>query len=293
MRAGLHRPGGPGRRDQRASVAPSPNLRTPLAVPDRVRVRLDLYRRTPCAGPAATQEPPRGLPAPRSTAAPRQRPTSPHAPEHPLRLASNRIVERTMETTVRRFDRRASTYETSALQPFLFGPVQHTALQLAASTCPRRGGSSPTSFQGIRTQSGCSHAAPTPRPDPNRPWQDAGPSPPGRCRLQSHPLVPITGRPGHRRPEDDHDPPPKVSLKRSSLDARAAMTVRVTGSSMACKRPGSRLCCSNLATSLRRPVGHCRRRGTDPSSHEIPPSPGPARELAGQAGPDEPRRRAG
>jgi hypothetical protein len=62
------------------------------------------------------------------------------------------------------------------------------------------------------------------------------------------------------------------------------MTVRVTGSSMACKRPGSRLCCSNLATSLRRPVGHCRRRGTDPSSHEIPPSPGPARELAGQAG---------
>jgi hypothetical protein len=153
--------------------------------------------------------------------------------------------------------------------------------------------SSPTSFQGIRTQSGCSHAAPTPRPDPNRPRQDAGPSPPGRCRLQSHPLVPITGRPGHRRPEDDHDPPPKVSLKRSSLDARAAMTVRVTGSSMACKRPGSRLCCSNLATSLRRPVGHCRRRGTDPSSHEIPPSPGPARELAGQAGPDEPRRRAG
>jgi hypothetical protein len=46
-----------------------------------------------------------------------------------------------METTVRRFDRRASTYETSALQPFLFGPVQQTALQLAASTCPRRGGS--------------------------------------------------------------------------------------------------------------------------------------------------------
>jgi hypothetical protein len=137
MRAGLRRPGGPGRRDQRASVAPSPNLRTPLAVPDRVRVRLDLYRRTPCAGPAATQEPPRGLPAPRSTAAPRQRPTSPHAPEHPLRLASNRIVERTMETTVRRFDRRASTYETSALQPFLFGPVQHTALQLARQHLPQ------------------------------------------------------------------------------------------------------------------------------------------------------------
>lgn len=61
-----------------------------------MRVRLDLYRRTPCAGPAATQEPPRGLPAPRSTAAPRRRPTSPHAPEHPLRLASNWIVERTM-----------------------------------------------------------------------------------------------------------------------------------------------------------------------------------------------------
>jgi hypothetical protein len=36
-----------------------------------------------------------------------------------------------METTVRRFDRRASTYETIALQPFPFGPVQHTALQLA------------------------------------------------------------------------------------------------------------------------------------------------------------------
>jgi ubiquinone/menaquinone biosynthesis C-methylase UbiE len=36
-----------------------------------------------------------------------------------------------MDTTVRRFDRRASTYENSALQQFLFGPVQHTALQLA------------------------------------------------------------------------------------------------------------------------------------------------------------------
>jgi ubiquinone/menaquinone biosynthesis C-methylase UbiE len=192
-----------------------------------------------------------------------------------------------METTVRRFDRRASTYETSALQPFLFGPVQHTALQLARQHLPQArrildvgcgtgqllrrarpcyplasligidlagqmlataNALTPEklSVDFIRAQAeqlpfpdavfdlvlttlslrhwtdppaGIAeigrvltvdgaliladvfprhphpvrllHAAPTPRPDPNRPRQDAGPSPPGRCRLQSHPLVPL------------------------------------------------------------------------------------------------------
>jgi ubiquinone/menaquinone biosynthesis C-methylase UbiE len=39
--------------------------------------------------------------------------------------------------TVSRFDRRASTYEDSALQQFLFGPAQDTALQLALRQLPR------------------------------------------------------------------------------------------------------------------------------------------------------------
>lgn len=42
-----------------------------------------------------------------------------------------------MDSTVTRFDRRASTYETSALQQFLFGPVQDTALQLARQHLPQ------------------------------------------------------------------------------------------------------------------------------------------------------------
>jgi ubiquinone/menaquinone biosynthesis C-methylase UbiE len=39
--------------------------------------------------------------------------------------------------TVSRFDRRARTYEDSALQQFLFGPAQDTALQLALRQLPR------------------------------------------------------------------------------------------------------------------------------------------------------------
>jgi len=38
--------------------------------------------------------------------------------------------------TLSRFDRRASTYQDSALQHFLFGPVQQTALQLALQHMP-------------------------------------------------------------------------------------------------------------------------------------------------------------
>jgi ubiquinone/menaquinone biosynthesis C-methylase UbiE len=39
--------------------------------------------------------------------------------------------------TLHRFDRRASTYENSVLQQFLFGPVQHTALHLALQHLPQ------------------------------------------------------------------------------------------------------------------------------------------------------------
>jgi hypothetical protein len=38
---------------------------------------------------------------------------------------------RELDATTSRFDRRASTYQDSALQQFLFGPAQKTALQLA------------------------------------------------------------------------------------------------------------------------------------------------------------------
>jgi SAM-dependent methyltransferase len=234
-----------------------------------------------------------------------------------------------METTVRRFDRRASTYETSALQPFLFGPVQHTALQLARQHLPQArrildvgcgtgqllrrarpcyplasligidlaGQMLATAnaltpeklsvdfiraqaeqlpfpdavFDLVLTTLSLRHWTDSPgrdrrdRPSAHGGWcahprrrlsKASAPSPAAPCCADAPPrsqptsagcwpftawplsaaIAPagsVTGRPGHRRPEDDHDPPPKVSLKRSSLDARAAMTVRVTGSSMA------------------------------------------------------------
>jgi SAM-dependent methyltransferase len=42
-----------------------------------------------------------------------------------------------LDSTLRRFDRRASTYEDSTLQQFLFVPVQQTALRLALQLLPR------------------------------------------------------------------------------------------------------------------------------------------------------------
>jgi hypothetical protein len=42
-----------------------------------------------------------------------------------------------LDSTLRRFDRRASTYEDSTLQQFLFVPVQQTALRLALKLLPR------------------------------------------------------------------------------------------------------------------------------------------------------------
>jgi SAM-dependent methyltransferase len=41
------------------------------------------------------------------------------------------------DSTGSRFDRRASTYEDSTLQQFLFGPVQRTALRLARQLLPQ------------------------------------------------------------------------------------------------------------------------------------------------------------
>ena len=42
-----------------------------------------------------------------------------------------------LEPALSRFDRRASTYEDSPLQQFLFAPVQQTALQLALRLLPQ------------------------------------------------------------------------------------------------------------------------------------------------------------
>jgi ubiquinone/menaquinone biosynthesis C-methylase UbiE len=42
-----------------------------------------------------------------------------------------------LDATTSRFDRRASTYQDSALQQFLFGPAQETALQLALELVPQ------------------------------------------------------------------------------------------------------------------------------------------------------------
>jgi SAM-dependent methyltransferase len=42
-----------------------------------------------------------------------------------------------LDATTSRFDRRASTYQDSALQQFLFGPAQKTALQLALELVPQ------------------------------------------------------------------------------------------------------------------------------------------------------------
>jgi ubiquinone/menaquinone biosynthesis C-methylase UbiE len=42
-----------------------------------------------------------------------------------------------LHSTPSRFDRRASTYEDSTLQQFLFGPVHQTALQLALQLLPQ------------------------------------------------------------------------------------------------------------------------------------------------------------
>jgi ubiquinone/menaquinone biosynthesis C-methylase UbiE len=44
---------------------------------------------------------------------------------------------RELDATTSRFDRRASTYQDSALQQFLFGPAQETALQLAFELVPQ------------------------------------------------------------------------------------------------------------------------------------------------------------
>jgi ubiquinone/menaquinone biosynthesis C-methylase UbiE len=44
---------------------------------------------------------------------------------------------RELDATTSRFDRRASSYQDSALQQFLFGPVQETALQLALELVPQ------------------------------------------------------------------------------------------------------------------------------------------------------------
>ena len=44
---------------------------------------------------------------------------------------------RALDTTTSRFDRRAHGYQDSALQQFLFGPVQETALQLALRLRPQ------------------------------------------------------------------------------------------------------------------------------------------------------------
>jgi hypothetical protein len=44
---------------------------------------------------------------------------------------------RELDATTSRFDRRASTYQDSALQQFLFGPAQKTALQLALELVPQ------------------------------------------------------------------------------------------------------------------------------------------------------------
>jgi ubiquinone/menaquinone biosynthesis C-methylase UbiE len=43
---------------------------------------------------------------------------------------------RALDVTTSRFDRRARSYQDSALQQFLFGPVQETALQLALQLRP-------------------------------------------------------------------------------------------------------------------------------------------------------------
>jgi ubiquinone/menaquinone biosynthesis C-methylase UbiE len=43
---------------------------------------------------------------------------------------------RALDATTSRFDRRASSYQDSALQQFLFGPAQETALQLALELVP-------------------------------------------------------------------------------------------------------------------------------------------------------------
>jgi ubiquinone/menaquinone biosynthesis C-methylase UbiE len=42
-----------------------------------------------------------------------------------------------LDATTSRFDRRASSYQDSALQQFLFGPAQETALQLALELVPQ------------------------------------------------------------------------------------------------------------------------------------------------------------
>ena len=44
---------------------------------------------------------------------------------------------RELDATTSRFDRRASSYQDSALQQFLFGPAQETALQLALELVPQ------------------------------------------------------------------------------------------------------------------------------------------------------------
>jgi hypothetical protein len=68
-------------------VDSSPHLRHWLALPHRVRVRLDINRRTTHHRPAAAQGPPRGQPPQRGPAAPSLRPTIGRAPQHPRQLA--------------------------------------------------------------------------------------------------------------------------------------------------------------------------------------------------------------
>jgi hypothetical protein len=81
-----------------------------------------------------------------------------------------------VRSTASRFDRWASSYEDSALQQYLFGPVHQTALQLAVRLLPQ-----------ARLRS---HA--------DRARHHAGRPPHGRHRPRPYPLVQAPRRPGHR-----------------------------------------------------------------------------------------------
>ena len=119
--------------DRRSWVETASHLRSPPTLPHRLPVRLDLLGRRGDRYPAPAQGPPRGLPCFGSAAGRKPPPAAHRPPGRERRLLSD------PGPTSSRFDLRASSYEDSVLQEFLFVPVQQAALQLGRRFLPQAG----------------------------------------------------------------------------------------------------------------------------------------------------------
>ena len=119
--------------DRRSSVETASHIRSPPTLPHRLPVRLGLLGRRGDRCPAPAQGPPRGLPCYGSAADRKPPPAAHRPPGRERRLVSD------PGPTSSRFDLRASSYEDSVLQEFLFVPVQQAALQLGRRFLPQAG----------------------------------------------------------------------------------------------------------------------------------------------------------